>query len=221
MPARGPQPKRLHHMDRLHSLNSPAPKREAPRLAVLTSVLCTTALFTTGCDNDGAEAESQAGAAPPARFEAVTKKSQISEKDLEGFCDLRDAGKFELPAISGDSEPKGARWVNLWATWCKSCVEEMPMIERWKKSSGLQVLYVSADEEPEQLASFLQKHPETPKSATMKDPSSLTAWMKALGLDEGAGLPLHVFVRSDDTVACARAAAVSEHHLPLIKELLK
>lgn len=174
-----------------------------------------------GCEEQSAKSEEAPAGAPPARFEAVTKKSGVSEKDLDGFCDIRDRGKFELPAISGGKEPTGARWINLWATWCKSCVEEMPMIERWKQEHGLEVLYVSADEEVGALQAFMKQHPELPKGATMNEPATLTEWMKGMGLDEGAGLPLHVFVRADNTVACARAAAVSEHHLSLIKDLLK
>lgn len=185
--------------------------------------LCTSLVLflAVGCDSKEEANEELAKSAPPARFEAVTKKSGVSEKDLEGFCDVRDKGAFRLPAISGGKEPAGARWVNLWATWCKSCVEEMPMIERWREDHGIQVLYVSADEESGALDAFLKKHPKTPSTATMDEPSALTDWMKGLGLDEGAGLPLHVFVRADNSVACARAAAVSEHHLPLIKSLLK
>ena len=50
---------------------------------------------------------------------------------------------------------------------------------------------------------------------------SLTDWMKSIGLDAGAGLPLHVFVTAENKVRCARAGAVSEHHLKLVQALLK
>jgi thiol-disulfide isomerase/thioredoxin len=182
----------------------------------LAPVVFMASFFSWACDEPKAET-----LAPPPRFEAVTKKAAISEKDLDGFCDLRAKPAAKLPAISGGTEPKGARWINLWATWCKSCVEEMPMIERWKKEHEFSVLYVSTDESAETLQSFLKKHPEIPSTATMNDPETLTGWMKEIGLDEGAGLPLHLFIGSDGSLACARAAAVSEHHLPLIKSLLK
>lgn len=208
MRTRRPQPERFHHMDRLYSLTQ--------RVSAAICLLC-----LLGCDAQKAPGEQTPGGTPPARFEAVTKKSGVSEKDLDGFCDIRDRGKFQLPAISDGKEPTGARWINIWATWCKSCVEEMPMIERWKKEYGLSVLYVSADEESGALQTFTKQHPELPPSATMNEPATLTEWMKSMGLDAGAGLPLHVFVRADNTVACARAAAVSEHHLTLVRDLLK
>jgi thiol-disulfide isomerase/thioredoxin len=194
-------------MDRLHTLG------------IFSSLFALVALC--GCEEEKTAGQAAPANAPPGRFEAVTKKSEISEKDLDGFCDIRDRGAFHLPAISGGKEPSGARWVNVWATWCKSCVEEMPMIERWREEHGIQVLYVSADEERSALDTYLKDHPKTPSTTTMNEPGALTDWMKALGLDEGAGLPLHVFVRADNTVACARAAAVSEHHLSLVKNLLK
>lgn len=212
-------------MDRLYPLKQPDSLKQSSSLRRFHSLkLVSAAVYLvalTACEEKGSSAESAPSSAPPARFEAVTKKSEVSEKDLDGFCDVRERGTFRLPPITGGKEPAGARWVNLWATWCKSCVEEMPMIERWKAEHGLQVLYVSADEESGALDAFLKEHPKTPETATMNEPSALTEWMKGLGLDEGAGLPLHVFVRADNTVACARAAAVSEHHLPLIKNLLK
>src|SRR5690606_33242511 len=126
-------------------------------LSVLTFGLSSWLLLA--CDEPKAVAEQPA---PPPRFEAVQKKSAVSEKDLDGFCDIREKPSVKLPAISGGSEPAGARWINLWATWCKSCVEEMPMIEKWRKEHAFSVLYVSADESPETLQSFLKKHPELP-----------------------------------------------------------
>ena len=95
------------------------------------------------------------------------------------------------------------------------------MIDRWKKEHGLQVLFVSADEEAEALPAFQKEHPEFPQTAQMTNPAALTGWMKERGLDSGAGLPLHLFVSADNKVRCARTGAVSEHHLTIIKSLLK
>jgi thiol-disulfide isomerase/thioredoxin len=50
-------------------------------------------------------------------------------------------------------------FINIWATWCKPCIEEMPSIE--KAQSILQdrdiVFLLASDEEKERIASFVSK----------------------------------------------------------------
>lgn len=175
------------------------------------------ALLAAACDS-----EQEAAAPPPSRYEAVTLKSEIGPEKLAGFCDVQTKRAVQLPQLLRvPPDATKARWVNVWATWCQSCVEELPMIERWRKEEGFSVLYISADEEPEALAAFREGHPETPASAEMREPEQIHEWMRQLGLDAGAGLPLHVFIDPSGDLLCARAAAVSAHHLPLVRALLQ
>jgi thiol-disulfide isomerase/thioredoxin len=58
----------------------------------------------------------------------------------------------DLAAIRGAVEAPGARavLVNVWATWCEPCREEMPELLRfWRdhKARGLRLVLVSADDE--------------------------------------------------------------------------
>ena len=42
-------------------------------------------------------------------------------------------------------------WLHFWATWCQSCVVEMPAIDRvWKKyqNQGLELIAISFDDDP-------------------------------------------------------------------------
>ena len=93
-------------MDRLHSLISPGvcPER-APRSLGLGFAL----LLTVGCDDEKAAGGSVSAGSPPARFEAVTKASGVSEKDLDGFekmlsesADLKRL--VESPVFSSDEQ---------------------------------------------------------------------------------------------------------------------
>lgn len=170
----------------------------------------------------GCESNSQPTQAPRARFEAVTAKEKVSRDDLSGFCDLQSGKPVTLPTTKEPLvSPAGPRWVNVWATWCKSCIEEVPLIETWRGEYGFSVAYISADEAPGALDDFRNKHPQFPASAQMKEPEQVADFITQLGLDEGAGLPLHLFLSPDGELRCARAAAISAHHLPLIRELLK
>src|SRR5262245_8093399 len=79
---------------------------------------------------------------PPSRVNA-SKGAEHKGATAEGFCDVHFAGdkgpKFTVPALVGGSLPVAAkswRWVNVWATWCKPCVEEMPRLAKWREQLG-------------------------------------------------------------------------------------
>jgi thiol-disulfide isomerase/thioredoxin len=201
-------------MDRLYPVTSSF--RASGRVFSFAVVL----VLFTGCE----ESAPAAGEAPPARFQAVTAKTVVTSEELAGFCDVQNGGSFRLPELTAAAPAKAPdepRWVNMWATWCKSCVEEMPMIETWRAKLAGDVLFVSADEDPEALQNFSKKHPDLPASLHMKDPEGLAEWMKGLSLDAGAGLPLHIFVGAEGNVRCIRAGAVSESHYAVVESLMK
>ena len=81
----------------------------------------------------------------PGRFSAVAPgvaAPNFQARDLDGqVVELEDhQGKVVM--------------VNIWATWCAPCLEEMPSIERLYKefhSSGLEIMAVSVDAEAGQM----------------------------------------------------------------------
>jgi len=172
-----------------------------------------------------------AGIEPPKRrFEAVAAKTPSGDA-LAGFCDVRaepGQGKpFRLPPLEGGAtlSAQGPVWVNLWATWCKPCVEEMPMIGSWQKQLAGQgkkvdVRFVSVDETPELVQTFRAQHPSLPASLRLAEPSALGPLVAELGLDAGAGLPIHVFVESGSRVRCVRAGAITDSHYAIVSSLL-
>ena len=183
-------------------------------------------LSSSACGDTGASAP----AAPPkSRFEAVAA-SQQTTGDLAGFCDVRaepGQGKaFAMPALDGTPPTQqGPRWVNVWATWCKPCVEEMPMIAAWQKQLAdqgkrLDVQFVSVDDSAEAVQAFRAQHPGLPPSFRLSDPAALAGFVEGLGLDSGAGLPIHVFVDPGARVRCVRAGAVTESHFAVVSSLL-
>jgi len=182
-----------------------------------------------GCD----EPASSESAPLPGRFEAVTAAAP-KQDELAGFCDVRaEAGQgkaFTFPAVQGNA-PAGAGqtralWLNLWATWCKPCIEEMPMIARWQKQlategKAVDIAFVSVDEDAAAVPSFRAAHPGVPESMHIADPSALAGVVAGLGLDPGAGLPIHVFVEPGAHIRCVRAGAVTESHHAVVSSLLQ
>jgi thiol-disulfide isomerase/thioredoxin len=135
-----------------------------------------------------------------------------------------------LPALEGAplnaERPGAAQWINLWATWCKPCVEELPMLVRFEERlsrSGiaLSLRFVSVDDSAETVAAFRAAHPNIPESPRLVDATALAPLVQSLGLDAGAGLPIHAFAGPDGKLRCVRAGAVLESHYNTVARLLR
>ena len=77
------------------------------------------------------------------------------------------APEFVLPRLDGTvqklSNYRGnVVLVNLWATWCPPCIEEMPVLDRISseyRDRGLVLLGLAGDDDPERVRAFLEKSP--------------------------------------------------------------
>ena len=160
------------------------------------------------------------------RFQAVAAKGP-DKNQIEGFCDAATSAPFAKRKFDEPLKDVGGwRWVNLWATWCKPCIEEMPLLRSWaprlkKDGVPMTLQFVSVDEDLEALAKFRSAHPESKSSAHLADPSALTEWLTELGLDEGAGLPVHLIIDPEDRIRCVRAGGISAHHYDTVKAVFK
>ena len=86
---------------------------------------------------------------------AVEERKPI---DLSGTFKTLDGE--DVPLIDSDLESK-VLFLNLWATWCLPCLEEMPaMASLYQEYSdqGLAMVAVS-NEDPEVVRGFLEEHP--------------------------------------------------------------
>ncbi|MFN9808488.1 MAG: TlpA family protein disulfide reductase [Deltaproteobacteria bacterium] len=163
----------------------------------------------------------------PSRVEAVTVRRQ---DPAERFCDVSapvgEGRPFALPATEGPALPgAGWRWVNVWATWCAPCVEELPLIARFRErmqTSGAAVTahFLSVDEAAETVAADRAAHPFVPESARLADPASLSTLMASLGLDTGATIPVHVLVDPTGRIRCARSGAIQESDYDTIRAIV-
>jgi len=194
------------------------------RLQTVSACLC--ALAALSCDDGGGKGASQA--APISRVEAIAApKNQASESDL---CDVlkpaETAPVFAYPPLDHAAPPStGWRWINVWASWCGPCVEEMPLITRLRgdlDKDGMKVdlVLLSVDQTPEAMSGFQASHPEAKDSLRLSDFKALEAWLPTVGLDAGATLPIHLFVDPNGKVRCARTGAVRETDLPLLKKVI-
>lgn len=111
---------------------------------------------------------------------------------------------FELPDLNGD-ERHVSQWdgevivLNFWATWCKPCRDEMPMLDALQRdygAKGLQVLGVALDE-PAAARAFVEElgigYP------ILVDDGRGIDLARRYGNDRGV-LPFTVLIRRDGTV---------------------
>ncbi|MET0343177.1 MAG: TlpA disulfide reductase family protein [Polyangiales bacterium] len=166
----------------------------------------------------------------PSRVVAVAARKDADP--VGSLCDVRFAADkapaFKWPPLerAADEGGKGARWVNVWATWCPPCIEELPLITRAardlaKKGVAVQLALVSVDATAGEVAGFAKQHPEAASSLRVADVSALEPWLVSLGLDKGATLPLHLFVDAAGRLRCARTGAVTESDLGAIETVLR
>jgi thiol-disulfide isomerase/thioredoxin len=149
----------------------------------------------------------------------------------ERFCEVTGAsGKarsFRYPALSAAAPAGKGRplWVNVWATWCKPCIEELPMLLRWqadlaRAGAPFDLVLLSLDDDGAAVQRFRDQHPGTPPSLRIKNPALAEAWVVTLGLDKGAAIPIHVFVDARGQIRCARTGSLAREHFPAVQAIL-
>ena len=180
----------------------------------------------SACGKDSPDTDAKK---PPGRVVAVAAKGN-GEVPLAEFCDVTSGSPSKRLRMPETHQPPpvgaGSRWVNVWATWCKPCIKEMPIIAKWrdrfsKEGIAMRLDFLSVDEEATTLANFLKKNPHMPTSLHLKDPEALPRWLTELGLDPGAGLPIHIFADKAGAIRCIRAGAIADDHYPTIAKLLR
>lgn len=195
----------------------------------LPLVIAAGLLALAGCDKEDKNDE---GAAGRQRVNAV-KAGGDQAPDLEAFCDVY-AGGAEAPAFvmpdlaegeTPPAAPSGWRWLNLWATWCKPCIEEIPRMQEWLprlRAAGADVALnlVSVDAEAADVEAYEKDHPEVKGGVRIVTPDLIGPWLANFGIDNFASIPVHVFADASGKVRCVRLAGVKDSDYAAVEALL-
>ncbi len=181
----------------------------------------------------GCNTKAEPAGEPPARTRTDTAKVKPSQTaSTDAFCDVHagDASGdvFHWPELApGGTAPAGGtgwQWVNVWATWCKPCIAEMPRITAQRDklvAAGKRVAltFVSTDDSDADVAEFRKAHPELPGSLRIAGNNQRVAWLRSLHLSDGA-IPINPFVSPAGRLRCARAGEIREQDLAMVDKLL-
>lgn len=88
-----------------------------------------------------------------------------SQERIEGIKEGVTAPDFEVTALSGEkvslTEHRGkVLLLNFWASWCKPCMQEMPLLNEIHQSSGSQIetLFINVGESKGTVAEYMKEH---------------------------------------------------------------
>jgi len=163
--------------------------------------------------------------------------------DPHGFCEKTypaqgpKARTFQWPQLrtipgrAGATPPKSTAgrwsWINLWATWCKPCMEEMGLIGRWNQSLSAEGAAINVElltiDAPEDAPKVLQ-HIRRGLPGTVhwiEDASQFDALLSHIDVKQGTSIPIHALVDPSGQLRCVRVGAISALDFAAVKGILR
>jgi thiol-disulfide isomerase/thioredoxin len=197
----------------------------SPRIPSPVLVGTVALLGLAACGGDGG-----APAPTPARRGDGVVAAPQKQVDLGEFCEQHPepaAAKTLVWPTLDEARPAratGWSWVNVWATWCGPCIEEMPRLERWKSrlaAEGMDVAlhFLSVDAKAEDVRLFHERNPASPTGVRMAKFEDLEGWLAQIGLDATSVLPIHLFVDPGERIRCVRMGSVGETDYDTVKRV--
>jgi thiol-disulfide isomerase/thioredoxin len=130
------------------------------------------------------------------------------------------------PAEGTPARERGWTWVNLWATWCAPCVEEMELLARWREGFSrdgtpvrFELVSVDAEEREEDLVERRAKGLPG-RVRWLRSEPDLAPLLESLGVERDAMLPVHALVDASGWIRCVRVGAVHEQDYAAVKGFL-
>ncbi len=184
------------------------------------------ALLLFGCSG------SDKPAPPPSSGRAVGVKAK--KQATRAFCEKSwKPGERKFARPGTQPLPGGLKqtpqtgdwtWVNLWATWCKPCIEEMALLQRWhtaRKTEGkpfkLELWTIDQVTESKQLEARIKKG--LPGPVQWLVPGGQAPFFRHMGVDQNTPIPIHALVDPKGDLRCVRVGAIHSRDYAQVRQL--
>jgi thiol-disulfide isomerase/thioredoxin len=177
------------------------------------------------------------------RFAGVRKQADAPTANNASFCERtypaggEGARRYAAPPLrplpgsdergrSGGASADAWTWVNLWATWCTPCVDEMDLLRRWRDGFArdgvevrLELLSIDAADREKDLVAWRSKGLPG-RLGWLRADRDLGPLLESFGIARDAMIPIHALVDGSGWLRCVRVGAVHEQDYAAVRALL-
>jgi len=194
----------------------------------LRHLILLSAFALSGCPDGGKPK-------PPPTTGGRTAAVQAPTDLGSGFCEKTwppNARRFArpterpLPAGVERASQKGAwTWVNVGATWCVPCIEEMSLLARWRSAMSregspfaLELWTIDAAADAEKLKARVEQG--LPGPVHWLPQAAIDPFFAHLGVQKGTPIPIHALVDPTGHLRCVRVGAIHGRDYGQVKQVL-
>ena len=147
------------------------------------------------------------GAGDPSRLPSALIGHPIPATDLPPLPGLERNGK-PVPGLTNATFEGAVTLVNVWASWCVPCHDEVPYLEQLSKDKRIQLVGINYKDAPDNARRFLNRY-GNPFVATGRDEAGRAS------IDWGVyGVPETFLVGRDGRIAFKLVGPITADNLP-------
>jgi cytochrome c biogenesis protein CcmG, thiol:disulfide interchange protein DsbE len=151
------------------------------------------------------------GTGDPSRIPSALIGRPAPQTDLPPLAGLEREGKA-VPGLNSATFQGAVTLVNVWASWCVPCHDEVPFLEKLSKDKRIQLVGINYKDGADNARRFLNRY-GNPFGATGRDDSGRTS------IDWGVyGVPETFLVGRDGRVAYKLVGPITADNLAQVLE---
>ena len=146
------------------------------------------------------------GAGDPSRIPSALIGREVPQTNLPPVAGLVHDGK-PLPGINAADFKDNVTLVNVWASWCVPCHDEVPQLEELAKDTRIRLVGINYKDQPDNARRFIGRY-GNPFAAIGSDPNGRAA------IEWGVyGVPETFVVGRDGRIAYKLVGPITESNL--------